>query len=51
MLFRSKIGFLDIADLVEHALAVVPAQSAEHLDAVLEADRAAREAVYSRISR
>ena len=51
LFLHDKIGFLDIADLVEHALAVVPAQSAEHLDAVLEADRAAREAVYSRISR
>ena len=50
LFLHDKIGFLDIADLVEHALAVVPAQSAEHLDAVLEADRAAREAVYSRIS-
>ncbi len=51
LFLHDKIGFLDIADLVEHALAVVPAQSAEHLDAVLEADRAAREAVYSHISR
>ena len=51
LFLHDKIGFLDIADLVEHALAVVPTQSAEHLDAVLEADRAAREAVYSRISR
>lgn len=50
LFLHDKIGFLDIADLVEHALTVVPAQSAEHLDAVLEADRAAREAVYSHIS-
>lgn len=50
LFLHDKIGFLDIADLVEHALAVVPAQSAEYLDAVLEADRAAREAVYSHIS-
>ena len=50
LFLHDRIGFLDIADLVEHALAVVPAQSAEHLDAVLEADRAAREAVYSHIS-
>lgn len=50
LFLHDKIGFLDIADLVEHALSVVPAQSAEHLDAVLEADRAAREAVYSHIS-
>lgn len=50
LFLRDKIGFLDIADLVQHALDVVPAQGAEHLDAVLAADRAAREAVYSRIS-
>ena len=50
LFLHDKIGFLDIADLVEHALSVVPAQSAEYLDAVLEADRAAREAVYSHIS-
>lgn len=50
LFLRDKIGFLDIPDLVEHALAVVPAQSAEHLEAVLEADRAAREAVYSHVS-
>lgn len=50
LFLHDKIGFLDIADLVEHALSVVPAQSAEHLGAVLEADRAAREAVYSHIS-
>lgn len=50
LFLRDKIGFLDIAELVQHALDVVPAQGAEYLDAVLEADRAAREAVYSRIS-
>lgn len=50
LFLHDKIGFLDIADLVEHALSVVPTQSAEHLDAVLEADCAAREAVYSHIS-
>ncbi len=48
LFLRDKIGFLDIADLVAYALETVPAQSAERLDAVLEADRAAREAVYSR---
>ncbi len=50
LFLRDKIGFLDIPELVEHALAVVPAQSAEHLEAVLEADRAAREVVYSHVS-
>ncbi len=48
LFLRDKIGFLDIADLVAYALETVPAQSAERLDAVLEADRAARDAVYSR---
>ena len=50
LFLHDKIGFLDIADLVERALTIVPAQSAERLDAVLEADCAAREAVYSHIS-
>lgn len=50
LFLRDKIGFLDIAQLVEHALAVVPAQSAENLEAVLEADQAARAAVYSHVS-
>lgn len=50
LFLRDKIGFLDIAELVEHALSAVPAQSAENLEAVLEADRAAREAVYSHVS-
>ena len=49
LFLRDKIGFLDIPDLVDYALSVVPAQGAERLDAVLEADQAAREAVYSRI--
>jgi 1-deoxy-D-xylulose-5-phosphate reductoisomerase len=51
LFLRDKIGFTDIPDLVEHALETVPAQPAEKLDAVLEADKAAREAVYSRAGR
>jgi 1-deoxy-D-xylulose-5-phosphate reductoisomerase len=51
LFLREKIGFMDIPDLVEHALETVPAQPAEKLDAVLEADKAAREAVYSRVGR
>ena len=39
-----RIGFLDIASVVEDALAAVPAQPADTLDAVLDADRRAREA-------
>ena len=50
LFLRDKIGFLDIPELVEHALTVVPAQSAENLEAVLEADQAARAAVYSHVS-
>jgi 1-deoxy-D-xylulose-5-phosphate reductoisomerase len=49
LFLRDRIGFLDIAQLVEYALDTVPAVGAEELDAVLEADRAAREAVYSRL--
>ncbi len=51
LFLRDKIGFMDIPNLVEHALETVPAQPAEKLDAVLEADKAAREAVYSRAGR
>ena len=50
LFLRDKIGFLEIAELVDHALATVPAKSAENLDNVLEADLWAREAVYSKIS-
>ena len=48
LFLRDKIGFLDIPELVAHALDVVPPQPAEQLDTVLDADRAAREAVYSK---
>lgn len=51
LFLRDRIGFLDIPDLVEHALSVVPPEPAESLEAVLAADRAAREAVYSRLKR
>ena len=50
LFLRDKIGFLDIAELVDYALATVPAKTAENLDNVLEADCCAREAVYSRLS-
>lgn len=49
LFLRDRIGFLDIPDLVEHALSVVTPQPAESLEAVLAADRAAREAVYSKL--
>ncbi len=51
LFLKEKISFLEIPALVEHTLEAVPAQPAEKLDAVLEADRAAREAVYSRASK
>lgn len=50
LFLREKIRFVEIPELVDYALSVVPAQSVENLETVLEADRAAREAVYSRIS-
>ena len=49
LFLRDQIGFLDIPDLVEHALSVVSPEPAESLEAVLAADRAAREAVYSKL--
>jgi 1-deoxy-D-xylulose-5-phosphate reductoisomerase len=39
-----RIGFLDIAATVAHALDAVPAVAADELDTVLDADRRAREA-------
>ena len=50
LFLQDKIGFLDIADLVEYDLQSVPAQQTAALEDVLEADRAAREAVYSHVS-
>lgn len=50
LFLQDKIGFLDIANLVEYALQSVPAQQTAALEDVLEADRAAREAVYSHVS-
>ena len=50
LFLRDKIGFLDIAEWVEYALRTVPARAEAGLEEVLEADRAAREAVYSRLS-
>ncbi len=42
---EGRIGFLDIAALVERALNEVPTAPADSLDAVEDADRAARESV------
>lgn len=41
---EEKIGFLDIARAVEHALDVVPREAADTLDAIRRADKLAREA-------
>ena len=41
---EEKIGFLDIARAVEHALDVVPWEKADTLDAIRRADKLAREA-------
>lgn len=45
LFLQEKIGFLDIARLVEGALERVASKPADTLDDVLEADRAARQAV------
>ena len=38
-----RVGFLDIADLVDHILSNMPHSAAESLDVILAADREARE--------
>lgn len=47
LFLEDKIGFLDIARLVERALAAVPFVEKPMLDDILAADRAARQAVFS----
>ena len=47
LFLEDKIGFLDIARLVERALAAVPFVEKPTLDDILAADRAARQAVFS----
>ena len=49
LFLEDKIGFLDIPRLVEVALARVPALDSPGLGEILEADRAAREAVYQSV--
>lgn len=49
LFLQDKVKFLDIADLVQSALETVPEGPADTLEQVLEADRAAREAVLSRV--
>ena len=51
LFLQDKIGFLDIADLVQYALETVPEGSADTLEQILTADHAAREAVASAWSR
>lgn len=46
LFLEDRIGFLDIPRLVEGALDQVPVLDSPVLDEILEADRAAREAVY-----
>ena len=46
LFLEDRIGFLDIPRLVGETLERVPARAASGLEDVLEADRAAREAVY-----
>ncbi|MCQ2443385.1 MAG: 1-deoxy-D-xylulose-5-phosphate reductoisomerase [Oscillospiraceae bacterium] len=47
LFLKDQIKFLEIADLVEHALNTVPDGPADTLEQILDADRAAREAVYT----
>ncbi len=49
LFLEDKIGFLDIPRLVEAALARVPVLDIPGLDEILEADRAARQAVYQSV--
>ncbi len=49
LFLEDKIGFLDIPRLVEAALNRAPALDSPGLDEILEADRAAREAVYQSV--
>ncbi len=49
LFLEDKIRFLEIGELVQYALETVPEGPADTLEQILEADRAAREAVYSRI--
>ncbi len=48
---EQAIGFLDIAHVVEDALAQVPARPLADLDAVTEADRAGRQAARASVAR
>ena len=49
LFLEDKIGFLDIARLVERALDRVPVRDGPSLDDIFEADHAAREAVYQSV--
>ena len=49
LFLEDKIGFLEIADLVEAALAAVPWQADPGLSDILAADRAARQAVFQNL--
>lgn len=49
LFLEDKIRFLEIGELVQYALETVPEGPADTLEQIMEADRAARDAVYSRI--
>ena len=49
LFLEDRISFLDIPRLVERALERIPSQKAPGLDAILDADRAARQAVYESV--
>ena len=46
LFLHERIGCVENAELVQQALETVPHGPAETLDAILEADRAARDAVF-----
>lgn len=48
LFLQEKIGFYDISDAVSAAMDTIAVTDAMELDAVLQADRAARQAVFSR---
>ena len=48
---KDEVGFLEMSDVLEHALNSVPHQAKPDLESLFELDAAAREAASSRIKR
>ena len=51
LFLRDRIGFLQIAEAVDHALQCVPQKNADCLETILAADAAARRAVYDKFGK